>query len=64
MSKFSEFQKKEISKRFKGVPKSEEHKKKISESHKMQVECPHCGKKGGKRIMHRWHFKNCKHKEE
>lgn len=25
-----------------------------------QVICPHCGKKGGRGIMHRWHFDNCK----
>lgn len=28
-----------------------------------QVECPHCGKKGGLGIMHRWHFDNCKEKK-
>lgn len=26
------------------------------------VICPHCGTTGGKNIMHRWHFDNCKHK--
>jgi hypothetical protein len=25
--------------------------------------CPHCNKSGGKGIMKRWHFDNCKHKE-
>ncbi len=25
-----------------------------------QVECPHCGKTGGKGAMHRYHFDNCK----
>lgn len=30
----------------------------------VQVECPHCGKTGGTAIMGRWHFDNCKFKEE
>jgi len=41
--------KEETSKRFKGVPKE-------------KVTCPHCGKTGGKNVMVRWHFDNCKHK--
>jgi len=28
-----------------------------------RVVCPHCGKEGGSNTMHRWHFDNCKHKE-
>jgi group I intron endonuclease len=28
-----------------------------------QVECPHCGKIGGKNLMSRYHFDNCKYKE-
>lgn len=24
------------------------------------VECPHCGKSGGRSVMKRWHFENCK----
>lgn len=24
------------------------------------IECPYCGKTGGKPAMERWHFKNCK----
>lgn len=27
------------------------------------IECPHCGKHGGSRIMKRWHFDNCKDKQ-
>jgi len=27
---------------------------------KIKVECPHCGKIGGKNTMGRWHFNNCK----
>ena len=26
----------------------------------LQVTCPHCGKTGAKRAMARWHFDNCK----
>lgn len=26
----------------------------------IQIECPHCNKKGNKAIMMRWHFDNCK----
>ena len=26
--------------------------------------CPHCGKEGGKSVMTRWHFDNCKKKVE
>lgn len=35
--------------RFKGKPKE-------------KVTCPHCGKTGGKNVMVRWHFDNCKMK--
>lgn len=28
-----------------------------------RVVCPHCNKEGGSNTMHRWHFDNCKHKE-
>ena len=47
-------------------PKSEEHKQKMSEAQKgvakPKVVCPHCGKEGGKPIMKRYHFENCKNK--
>lgn len=39
----------EVSVALKGVPKE-------------KVTCPQCGKIGGKNIMGRWHFNNCKHK--
>jgi group I intron endonuclease len=49
---------------------SEETKLKMSEAHtgvpkgpQEQVQCPHCGKIGGKSLMARWHFDNCKYKE-
>lgn len=29
---------------------------------KDKVTCPHCGKSGGKPVMKRFHFDNCKHK--
>lgn len=45
-------------------PLSEEHKAKISEATKGKskpiITCPHCGKKGGKPAMSRFHFDNCK----
>lgn len=28
------------------------------------VTCPHCGKSGGNKTMPRWHFDNCKYKQE
>jgi hypothetical protein len=45
-----------------GMPHSEETKAKISAAQKARpkVECPHCEKAGGARVMHRWHFDNCK----
>lgn len=57
-----------------GRNKTEETKRKISESKKgtispfkgikrEEVECPHCLKKGGIGVMNRWHFDNCKYKE-
>ncbi len=50
------------------TPYSEEHKQKISESLKNKkqelLECSYCGKIGGRSIMTRWHFDNCKFKIE
>lgn len=68
-----------------GKPKSEEHKRKISESHKGKKRdefseewkqalknakakepkrtCPHCGLEGKGANMTRYHFDNCKRKE-
>jgi len=46
--------------------KSAEYKKAASlrfkDKPKEKVTCPQCGKIGGKNIMGRWHFNNCKHK--
>lgn len=57
-----------VGERFRGVPKSEDHKQKLRESclrkanrnPKPIVICPHCGKKGGEPSMKRWHMHNCK----
>ena len=55
------------SKTLKGRPKSEEWKKKIGLGNKGKPKpirtCPHCGKQGPSSTMHRWHFDNCKQKE-
>jgi len=56
-----------------GKNKSEETKRKISDSKKgipskskgklrKKIVCPHCSKEGGEGIMYRWHFNNCKDK--
>lgn len=45
-------------------PKSDAHRAALSlaanRAPKEVVICPHCGKSGGKAIMHRWHFDACK----
>jgi len=50
-----------------GKPKSEATKKKMSEACMgrimPKVACPHCAKNGSIGNMARWHFDNCKHKE-
>lgn len=57
----------------KGRKHSDESKKNMSEAHKGQipynkgikyvvVECPHCKKTGGKNLMTRYHFNNCRNK--
>ena len=48
-------------------PHSDTHRAVISEKlkgrKKETVTCPHCGKKGGKPVMARYHFDNCKVKK-
>jgi len=50
-----------------GKTPTAEHKMKISLTmsgiSKPQISCPHCNKTGGKPVMARHHFDNCKHKE-
>lgn len=52
--------------------KNPEYRQMMSNAHKdqipwnigisdVQVKCPHCGKLGGRSVMSRWHFDNCKH---
>jgi hypothetical protein len=48
--------------KLKGVPKSEETRKKMSESIKT-LTCPHCNKSARGNSMKRWHFDNCKFKK-
>lgn len=63
----SENSKNILSKIRKNKPKSEDLKKKLSEStkgiKKEQVICPHCKLLGGKPAMIRHHFNNCKNKK-
>jgi hypothetical protein len=55
-----------ISSALAGKPKSAEHVKKFSDAQRgkaqLVVICPYCGKQGGKPIMARYHFDNCKEK--
>ena len=49
---------------FYGKHLSEEHKKNMSVARKgipqAKITCPHCQKKGGKSLMKRYHFDNCR----
>jgi group I intron endonuclease len=36
----------------------------MTSKHFAKIECPHCGKIGGLTAMPRWHFDNCKFKEQ
>lgn len=47
------------------LPKSQEHKQKISESSKNRIKltCIHCGKTSAINVANRWHFDNCKFKK-
>lgn len=42
-----------------GVPMTEEQKKKLRKPRK-KISCPNCGKVGGNSLMKRYHFDNCK----
>jgi group I intron endonuclease len=54
--------KEKISLSNKGVPKTEEHKSKMSYQtlNKTTIKCTHCSKEGQYVNMKRWHFDNCK----
>jgi hypothetical protein len=58
--KHSDETKKKMSESAKGKKKSAEHIMKMKE----KIVCPHCDKVGGKLIMPRYHFDNCKYKEK
>jgi group I intron endonuclease len=64
--KRSEKTKKKISEYRKGKSQSEETKKKIGKAKKgmklQTVTCPYCQKTGGKPVMMRHHYENCKQK--
>ena len=66
--KHSEESKKKMSKSHEGKKYSEESKQKMSEAKKGKkqkiIKCPHCGKEGGINLMKRWHFDNCKFKND
>ena len=59
---FTPEHRKNISAANKGRTHSPAHKKKLSEPRGPQkkIQCPHCSKIGGKGIMQRWHFNNCR----
>lgn len=61
--KLSEETKLKMSAVRKGVNKSEEHKRKISESNinAEKIECVHCGKQMHRGLHNRWHGDNCRY---
>jgi hypothetical protein len=66
----SDEHKQKLSEANKGKEQTPETRQKISEAKlgvpqgpQEQVQCPHCGKIGGKSLMSRYHFDNCKYKE-
>jgi len=62
----SEEQKEKISKKLKGMKKTDKHRERISKAMKgktyPEVKCPHCPKIGKGGAMKRYHFENCKEK--
>lgn len=52
-----------ISESLKGRQFTQEHKDKMRVASQKQVKCPHCDKIGARIAMGRWHFNNCKNKE-
>jgi ribosomal protein L37AE/L43A len=49
---------------FFGKEHSDEFKELQRQRQKTNIECPHCGKSGANRIMKRWHFNNCKERND
>ena len=47
-----------------GKERAEETKRKIGDKAKRTLECPHCGKVSNIANAHRWHFDNCKSKQQ
>ena len=60
--------KKNVGDAVRGLKRSEETRKRMSEAGKGKkmatVICPHCQKEGGRGNMMRYHFNNCKYKDE
>jgi len=65
---FSEEHKANLSAAKKGKTLSDETKARMSAARKgrtlAKTTCPHCGEVGGGGAMKRWHFDNCKHRQE
>jgi len=59
----SEEAKQKISEVKKGKTHSEETKQKMRKP-KPKLTCPHCNKTGGGNVMYRYHFDNCKHRQD
>ena len=59
---FSEDHKRKLSDSHKGISMSESAKEKLRKKQEIIV-CPYCSKSGGKPIMKRYHFENCKQKK-
>lgn len=66
--KASEATRMKMSEAHKGKPKSEAMRKKLGDSRRgiphPTATCNHCGKTGSVQNMSRWHFENCKQKEQ
>lgn len=54
---------KKISESLKGREFTQEHKDKMRIASQKVVKCPYCDKMGARIAMKRWHFDNCKNKE-
>jgi hypothetical protein len=59
--KMSDDAKQRIGNFFRNRPLSEDHKAKLRKPQE-KINCPYCWKIGGKSVMKKWHFENCKFK--